>query len=62
MIDFIDLDEVTLKLKNEIKKISAQNPIIYELWFNDMSVERMTDMIICISVMTEIKKVTIETK
>ena len=62
MIDFTGLNEINLKLKDEIKKLSSENPFIYELWFNEMSVLRMTDMIIFVSVVTEIQKINIETR
>ena len=62
MFDFKDLNEITLKLKDDIKKNTAQNPIIYELWFEEMFVLRMTDMIIFISVHTDMQKLTIENK
>jgi len=56
------LNEITLKLKEDIKKNTAQNSPIYDLWFSEMSVLRMTDMIIFISVNTDMQKLTIEYK
>ena len=66
MFNFSDLNEITLKLKDEIKRTASappiSNPTVYELWFDEMSVLKMTDMIIFISVPTEIKKIRIENK
>jgi len=62
MFDFKTLNEITIRLKDEIKKNSAANSVIYELWFKEMSVLRMTDMIIFVSVVTEIQKINIENK
>ena len=66
MFNFTDLNEITIKLKDEIKKNVSRPPIskpsIYELWFDKISVLRMTDAIIFISVPTDICKIRIETK
>ena len=66
MLDFTALNEITLKLKDEIKQSILNNPAlpdtVYELWFIDMSVLKMTDVIIFISVVTEIQKRRIEDK
>ena len=64
MFDFNALNEITNKLKthikNNIQHLYSDNPRIYELWFTDMSVLKMTDFVICISVNTEIKQRIIE--
>ena len=62
MFDFTALNEITLKLKDEIKKNFYHDPAIYELWFGSMSVLRMTDKVILISVNTDMQKLTIENK
>ncbi|MCL2157936.1 MAG: chromosomal replication initiator protein DnaA [Oscillospiraceae bacterium] len=66
MFNFTDLNEITLKLKSEIKKSVSLPPIsnaaIYELWFDKISVLRMTDAVIFISVPNDINKIRIETK
>ncbi|MCL2813732.1 MAG: chromosomal replication initiator protein DnaA [Oscillospiraceae bacterium] len=66
MFNFTDLNEITIKLKNEIRKNVSRPPIskpsIYELWFDKISVLRMTDAIIFLSVPTDICKIRIETK
>ena len=62
MFDNKELNEITLKLRDDIKKNTAQNPIIYELWFSDMNVLRMTEIILFISVHTDMQKLTIENK
>jgi len=66
MFNFTDLNEITTKLKNEIKKTVSKPPVskpsIYELWFDKISVLRMTEAIIFISVPTDICKIRIETK
>ncbi|MCL1793855.1 MAG: chromosomal replication initiator protein DnaA [Oscillospiraceae bacterium] len=66
MFNFTDLNEITVKLKDEIKKTVSNPPIskpsIYELWFDKISVLRMTDAVIFISVPTDICKIRIETK
>ena len=62
MFDFTALNEITLKLKDEIKKNLAANPNVFELWFADMSVLRMTDAIIFVSVKTDMQKLTIENR
>ena len=62
MFDNKGLNEITLKLKDDIKKNTSQNSSIYDLWFSEMSVLRMTDMIIFISVNTDMQKLTIEYK
>ena len=62
MFDFTALNEINLKLKDEIRKSLSQNPAIYELWFDSMSVLRMTDKVLFISVNTDMQKLTIENK
>ena len=62
MFDFTALNEITAKLRKEIKKSFTENINIYELWFEEMSVERMTDMLLFISVKTDMQKLTIENK
>ena len=62
MYDFTTLNEINSRLKDNIKKSLAQNPAIYDLWFDSMQVLKMTDMILFISVQTEIQKVNIETR
>ena len=66
MFNFTDLNEITIKLKNEIRKNVSRppisNPSIYELWFDKISVLRMTDAVIFLSVPTDICKIRIETK
>jgi len=66
MFDFTALNEITIKLKEAIKKSVSQNPTlpstVYELWFNDMAVLRMTDKVLLISVNTDMQKLTIENK
>ena len=62
MFDFTALEEITLKLKDEIKKSLSDTITIYELWFESMSVLRMTDKVLLISVNTDIQKLTIESK
>ena len=60
MFDNKALNEITLKLDDEIKANTSQ--IIYELWFSEMAVLRMTDMILFISVHTDTQKATIESR
>ena len=66
MFDFTSLNKITSELNNAIKKSVALNPDLkeytYEMWFKDMSVEKMTDAIIFISVTNEVQKITIEKK
>ena len=62
MFDFTTLNEITLKLKDEIKKSLSQTPTVYELWFNELTVHKMTDRILFVSVHTDMQKLTIETK
>ena len=66
MFDFNALNEITVKLKETLRKNVSQNPAlpptVYELWFSDMNVLRMTDAVIFISVNTDMQKLTIENK
>ncbi|MCL2815428.1 MAG: chromosomal replication initiator protein DnaA [Oscillospiraceae bacterium] len=62
MFNNTDYNEITLKLKEEIKNKLSETPRIYELWFEDMSVLRMTDKVLLISVNTDIQKRNIESK
>ena len=62
MFNFTDYDEITKNLKEEIKGKLSETPSIYELWFSDMSVLRMTDKILFVSVVTDIQKINIENR
>ncbi|MCL2772632.1 MAG: chromosomal replication initiator protein DnaA [Oscillospiraceae bacterium] len=57
-----DLSDTTDKIKEHIKKNIADKPRIYDLWFASMSVLRMTDSVVFISVDTEMQQKTIEVK
>jgi chromosomal replication initiator protein len=60
MIDFNALNEITLELKNDIKENIESD--IFSLWFDSMDVLRITDLIIAVSVPTDVKKIKIESK
>jgi len=62
MFNNTDYNEITLKLKEEIQNKLSETPRIYELWFSDMTVLRMTDKVLFISVNTDIQKRRIEDK
>ena len=61
MIDFNALNDLTVKIKDYIKT-NIKNPRIYELWFSNMSVLRINDSAVFISVDTDIQQKSIETK
>lgn len=62
MIDLNALNEITVKIKDYIKNNTSDNPRIYELWFSNMSVLKISDCSVFISVDTEIQQKSIETK
>ena len=65
MIDFNApdaLNEITGKIKEYIKKNTADKPQIYGLWFLSMSVLKITGSAVFVSVDTEMQQKTIESK
>ena len=60
MFDSSDLTEVTENIKAEIKKNVPK--AAYGLWFSNMIVLKMTDLIIFISVYSEMQQMTIESR
>ena len=57
-----DLNVLTDKIKEHIQKNTPGKPRIYDLWFTSMSVLKITDAAVFVSVETEMQQRTIESK
>lgn len=60
MVDYNALNEITQNIKADIKK--NINASAYSLWFESMDVLKITDLVIAVSVHTEVMRKNIESK